>query len=896
MRKCVTPIIAIVLLSLMTVGAVGVAFFWVSNVQSSISEQAGSSVGSSPGSDCSRLNIVSVRGNKVSVSNVGCDTVENVSVVVDGVLTEYEVSLGPGQATTINLVESMSSGEEHCVTVTLPSGVRSTQCVSSSQATEEAGFGEEEEEGVWYSGCSMGETVVDWDDKTTFSLSDTLSCGCNSTSGINYLTNPGFEDDFTDWTVEDNGETVIINNTIVHNGSKSVYMKSTNPDIGVQPNVYQFVDEAGYIILSVNSSVNDSAGADAFTDVVVSVGEDSPEYRIYYGLFWTPGGTIDSFCNDFIPMGENMYAVCPSESLNDYEWNTVFFHPKEDFKEIFGIDIDDYSVKVITLLVGGTTEAYFDDLYTGPSSEGMYCDSSNDDGVADGVCYNNSCVDTYIRDWSSPNEFFTSEDVFVNVSLVSFASSPSCNLNIDNSDYSMDLTSYSASDTTSPLSRGRYEANVTCTGDNSEMSLARNISSNIIKHNWTNTYSISGLGYKHMAVAEFDGSSPGKEIFIPSYKNETLLLSSSGNILKNFSIYNDYIDMDSEYGAHPSPVRIVDLNNDGYNELIFKTWSNLYVYDKNYDLLVNISDYFNDDVALSIADVNDSSSGLEIVDTDSGNIRIYNSTGGELVDKDYYSCTSRGGTAIKGAVVDDINPNNPGPEVIIGEPRCYWKGIRMFMTNGSYLYNYSLHTSDSMSKWATPAVADVDSSSPGKEIAYPLHDDSGNNYLYLFNSSLSPLWNYSYSGSDYYPHSPIIGDVDGDADLEIIFYTEDNSGSSNHKLWVFDKDGNVILEYDGFSGDIRPLLSEIDSGNPGLEIMSGGSEGLKVLNSTGYDLYTSTMSVGPNIVTTDIDNDGYIEIIAASGGSVNCFETLSTETSKIWPTFHQNNNNTGYLS
>ncbi len=140
MRKSVTPIITIVLLSLMTVSAVGVAFFWTSNVQSSMQESVGASVGSSPGGDCSRLNIVSVRGDSVSVSNVGCDTVENVSVVVDGVLTEYEVGLGPGQATTISLVESMSRGESHCVSVVLPSGVKSTECMSAGQATEEAGY------------------------------------------------------------------------------------------------------------------------------------------------------------------------------------------------------------------------------------------------------------------------------------------------------------------------------------------------------------------------------------------------------------------------------------------------------------------------------------------------------------------------------------------------------------------------------------------------------------------------------------------------------------------------------------------------------------------------------------------------------------------------------------
>ncbi len=137
MRKCVTPIIAIVLLSLMTVGAVGVAFFWMSNVQSSLQESVGSSVGAAPGSDCSRLSIVSVRGDGVTVSNVGCDTVSNVSLVIDGVLTEFGLGspLPPGGATTISF-SSLGEGESHCVTITLPSGQKSTECISDCQYEE----------------------------------------------------------------------------------------------------------------------------------------------------------------------------------------------------------------------------------------------------------------------------------------------------------------------------------------------------------------------------------------------------------------------------------------------------------------------------------------------------------------------------------------------------------------------------------------------------------------------------------------------------------------------------------------------------------------------------------------------------------------------------------------
>ncbi len=142
MRKSITPIIGIVILSLMTIVAVSVAFFWTTGVQSVLTEEAGTSVGAASVSDCSRLSIVSVRGNSITVSNTGCDTVSNMSLVVDGVLTNYGLneSLSPGEATTVSFVEPMRAGEEHCITVTLPSGVKSTECSSAESNTESAGY------------------------------------------------------------------------------------------------------------------------------------------------------------------------------------------------------------------------------------------------------------------------------------------------------------------------------------------------------------------------------------------------------------------------------------------------------------------------------------------------------------------------------------------------------------------------------------------------------------------------------------------------------------------------------------------------------------------------------------------------------------------------------------
>lgn len=137
MKKAITPVVSIVLLVLMTVGAATLAFFWISNVQGGIQEAAGTSIMQNAGSSCSRFSIISTRGDGITVSNVGCDSVGNISLLIDGELTEYDLDapLAPGDAVTIPF-SNLQEGEDHCVTIALANGETVTECISDCSYEE----------------------------------------------------------------------------------------------------------------------------------------------------------------------------------------------------------------------------------------------------------------------------------------------------------------------------------------------------------------------------------------------------------------------------------------------------------------------------------------------------------------------------------------------------------------------------------------------------------------------------------------------------------------------------------------------------------------------------------------------------------------------------------------
>ncbi|VVB80768.1 Uncharacterised protein [uncultured archaeon] len=140
MRKAITPIIATVLLILRTVISVAASFIWITGVNSVLEERTGSET-ESVVSSCSRINLISSRGDQIAIENTGCDKISKINVIIDGVLTEYnlDVPLSPGEAGVITL-DSMEEGKSHLVEMVLDNSQITSVPFTASQSSFQAGF------------------------------------------------------------------------------------------------------------------------------------------------------------------------------------------------------------------------------------------------------------------------------------------------------------------------------------------------------------------------------------------------------------------------------------------------------------------------------------------------------------------------------------------------------------------------------------------------------------------------------------------------------------------------------------------------------------------------------------------------------------------------------------
>lgn len=123
MRKAISPIISVSLLILIVIAASAGAYYWINNMQSRLESQVGKQAEELTASECSELQLISVRGNGVIVSNMGCDTINNINMFIDDKLTQYDLNqpLQPGDSVNIGF-SSLEEGETHTVTIAIGNG------------------------------------------------------------------------------------------------------------------------------------------------------------------------------------------------------------------------------------------------------------------------------------------------------------------------------------------------------------------------------------------------------------------------------------------------------------------------------------------------------------------------------------------------------------------------------------------------------------------------------------------------------------------------------------------------------------------------------------------------------------------------------------------------------
>jgi len=140
MNKAITPIISIVLLIAMTVTSSAFAFIWFNTVQSTVQGGITGNAENFPASKCTSMQLVSVRGDSVTVANDGCDTIGSVSLFIDGKLTNYDLTnpLAPGEAATIQFSQ-MEEGKLHEVIVVLGNGEAVSEAITADECSYDAG-------------------------------------------------------------------------------------------------------------------------------------------------------------------------------------------------------------------------------------------------------------------------------------------------------------------------------------------------------------------------------------------------------------------------------------------------------------------------------------------------------------------------------------------------------------------------------------------------------------------------------------------------------------------------------------------------------------------------------------------------------------------------------------
>jgi hypothetical protein len=285
----------------------------------------------------------------------------------------------------------------------------------------------------------------------------------------------------------------------------------------------------------------------------------------------------------------------------------------------------------------------------------------------------------------------------------------------------------------------------------------------------------------------------------------------------------------------------------------------------------------------------------------------------------------RGG--ISSPALGDID-NDGLPEVVVGTMSPYINGQQdqnatLWAINGdsSSVPGFPIQTEQHIH--SSPALGDIDGdgyleivSGVGEGVV-----TGRRNIVYAWNHDGTPVqtpgglpWPRETTNAVLAP--PALGDIDGDGELEVVIGEGGYDLTTNNKLYAWNVDGSLVPGFPVLvpspnpwpSGSLplqyTPILADFD-GDGTIEILATqlNSWGFVVVEPDGTvsDVTGHPMRQGlwTSPMVDDIDNDGLLEIVAASGdanenGEVRIWDENGSATSaQPWPMFHHDIARTG---
>ncbi|MDD4353474.1 MAG: hypothetical protein PHN56_03385, partial [Candidatus Nanoarchaeia archaeon] len=508
--KAITPVISVILLIMLTIATSAAAFFFINSSVTDLEAQG--NLESFPGSDNSRLNLVSITGTKAIVRNDGTTPVTEVVMFVNGELLNYTLDnpILPGEYKEIDFT-ARESGEDLEIKVIYNTGKTVSTVSPASKNTEDSGFtqtpiGLNEEISQYFLQCPDSSVIANLDNTRILTQSSNITCGCTGPYGENFVTNGDFENGTWMW------DAVAEEEIIEENGNHILLFTEEGYDNLLPADVLEFnlnySNEGMYMvaILIINTS-------DPFYDnnLMAYVLTNIEEYS--------------SLCNSIY---EGLYFSCITADANS--WQNISLNIKNDLLNYLNLNIYDIENIKIQFQNGAGDYAVIDNVSLKYSTDYKYCDSEND-GVLEGVCNSLSCSNLMINSLTTPSYNFIYSPSYFNASLSYFNSPSSCTINLEGETHDLAIAEDSIY-YSQLFDAGNYSGTATLSCDSESEQFNYSFSSDrysnvislneMINYNETGLVSFSAICNENNVFISFNNQSGSLHILNSSNKGETL--------------------------------------------------------------------------------------------------------------------------------------------------------------------------------------------------------------------------------------------------------------------------------------------------------------------------------------------------------------------------------------